>query len=171
MAILAVILISQIISGRCGAPYVPIRRELIKRLLAWGGLSPGDIIYDLGCGDARVLISAVKDFGAKRGIGYEISPWPYLKAGLMLRLAGLADKIQIFRQDFFETNLRDANLVYTYIFPKLLDRLAFKMTEELRPGTKILCPSFPINLTRHGQFKLLKTEKFDKITAYLYQKI
>lgn len=171
MVFLVITLVSQIISGRRGAPYVPIGRKLVWRLLDWGGVTAGDTVYDLGCGDARVLISAVRDFGAKRGIGYEIAPWPYLKAGFMVRVAGLDNKIKIFRKDFFKTDLRDADFVYIYLFPKLVDELATKMAGELPAGAKVLCPSFPIDLVHHPEFKLLKTQKFDKITAYLYQRI
>jgi hypothetical protein len=58
-----------------------------------------------------------------------------------------------------------------YLFPKLVDRLAPKLACELVSGSKILCLSYPIDLTRHKQFKLLKSEKIGKITAYLYERI
>lgn len=168
---LILIFISSLTSSIYGAPFVPIKRRLARRLLAWGGLSASDVVYDLGCGDARVLVSAVKDFGVKKAIGCEIAPWPYLKARFAVWSSGAGDCVTIIRQNFFKADLARASFVYMYLFPKLVDKLALKLAGELRDGAKILCPSFPINLTRHPEFKLLKSEKFSKITAYLYEKI
>jgi len=58
-----------------------------------------------------------------------------------------------------------------YLFPKLVDKLAYKIAGECQVGTKILCPSFPIDIAKHPGFKLLKSEKIGRITAYLYEKI
>lgn len=171
LVFLVLFFISSIISNTHGAPYVPIKRRLAKRLLAWGSVLADDILYDLGCGDARVLISAVKDFGVKKAIGYEVAPWPYLEARFACWFSGTNSRTKIIRRNFFEADLRGASFVYAYLFPKLVDKLASKMAGELQAGTKILCPSFPINLARHPEFKLLKSEKFARITAYLYQKI
>ena len=169
VAVLIIILASGIVSDAHGAPYVPIKRRYARPLLSWAGLSADDIFYDLGCGDGRMLISAVKDFGVKKAVGYEVAPWPYLEARFSLRFFGASDGIQIFRKNFFRADLHDANFVYMYLFPKLVDRLASKLAGELKIGSKILCPSFPIDLVRYPEFKLLKSEKFDKITAYLYE--
>lgn len=161
---------SSIISSLHGAPYVPIKRRHIKSLLSWAGLSADDIFYDLGCGDGRLLISAVKDSGVKGAIGYEVAIWPYLEARFACWNSGVDGRIKIFRRDFLKTDLGEASFIYAYLFPGLINKLASKMAGELRTGTKILCPSFPIDLERHPEFKLLKTGKFDKITAYLYEK-
>ena len=162
------ILISGITSDIYGAPYVPIKKRHVKSLLSWAGLSAGDIFYDLGCGDGRLLISAVKDFGVKRAIGYEVALWPYLEAKFARWFSGAGSRIKIIRGNFFKADLHGATFVYVYLFPKLVDRLASKMAGELLAGTKILCPSFPIDLVVHPEFRLIKSEKFDKITAYLY---
>ena len=181
IAVLVTILVSGIVSNVHGAPFVPIKRQYLRPLLLWAGLSANDIFYDLGCGDARVLISAVKDFGVKKAIGYEVALWPYLNARFNVMSDGFSDKIKILRKDFFfakgrsasggKADLSSAGFVYMYLFPKLVDRLAPKLACELASGSKILCPSFPINLACHPEFKLLKSEKIGKITAYLYQKV
>lgn len=165
------ILISGIASSIYGAPYVPIRKKLVKDLLTFGGLSAGDIFYDLGSGDGRVLISAVKDFGTEKAVGYEVAPWPYLKSKFLIRLAGFGNNIDIKRKNFFKADLSPATFVYAYLFPRLVDRLAGKIAGECQSGTKVLCPSFPIELVNHLEFRLLKSEKIGRITAYLYEKI
>lgn len=121
--------------------------------------------------DARVLISAVKNFGVKKAIGYEIALWPYLEARFAIWSSGIFDRAVVYHQNFFKTDLSNARFVYMYLFPELVDRLAYKLADELKSGGKILCPSFPIDLARHRQFKLLKSEKIGKIIAYLYEKI
>jgi hypothetical protein len=171
VAALILVFVSGLISHFYGAPYVPVKKKAIKDILLFGGLSLNDNFYDLGSGDGRVLISAVRDFGVQKAAGYEISLWPYLKARLLLRRAGLKDRIKIFRRNFFKADLSAATFVYLYLFPKLVDRLAYKLARECRSGAKILCLSFPIDITRHSQFRLLKSEKIGKMMAYLHEKI
>ncbi len=162
------ILISGIVSSIYGAPYVPIRKKLAKDLLFFGELSAGDIFYDLGSGDGRVLISAVKDFGVERAIGYEVALWPYLRSRFLIKRSHLDDRISVRRKNVFKGDLSGASFIYMYLFPKLVDKLAYKIAGECQIGTKILCPSFPINIAEHPKLKLLKSEKIDRITAYLY---
>jgi hypothetical protein len=169
--ILILIFISGFISHIHGAPYVPIRKKLTKALLAFGELSQSDIFYDLGSGDGRVLITAARDFRVKKAIGYEIALWPYLKSNFLTKRLHLNNRVHIYRKDFFEGNLSTASFIYMYLFPKLADKLAFKIANECQPGTKVLCPSFPIDTTRHQEFRLLRNGKIGKITTYLYQKI
>ena len=165
------ILVSGVASSVYGAPYVPIRKKLIEDLLFFGGLLADDIFYDLGSGDGRVLMSAIKNFGVEKAIGYEIAPWPYLESRFLIKHSRLDSRISVCRKNFFKTSLCEASFIYMYLFPGLVDKLAYKIADECRAGTKILCPSFPIDIARHPEFKLLKSENFGKITAYLYQKI
>ncbi len=165
------ILISGVISSIYGAPYVPIRKKLVKDLLFFGELSAGDIFYDLGSGDGRVLISAVKDFGVERAVGYEVALWPYLKSRFLIQRADLGNNIDVKRKNFFGADFSQVAFIYMYLFPGLVDKLAYKIADECQAGTKILCPSFPIDIAKHPKFKLLKSEKTGRITAYLYEKI
>ncbi len=171
LAVLLVIFISGIGSVVHGAPYVPIDKKLVKNLLDFGGVSKNDIFYDLGCGDGRVLLSAISEFGAKETIGYEISLWPYFESKFLLWQARINKSTKVYRRDFFKTDLSNADFVYMYLFPELVNKLALKIAKECSAGTKILCPSFQIQLEQHPEFKLLKSEKIGKITAYLYEKI
>lgn len=161
---------SALASNIYGAPYVPISRKLIGELLAFSSLSASDIFYDLGSGDGRVLI-AVAMSGVGEAIGYEVAPWPYLKSKFSVWRLGLSGKIKVARRSFFKSRLDRATFVYIYLFPELVDKLGVKIETECRSGTRILCPDFPIDLTKHPRFRLIKSQKIDKITAYLYQLI
>lgn len=150
---------------------MPISAELVKKMLVFGGIKSIDVVCDLGCGDGRILISAVNDFNVARAIGYEIAFWPYLMSRYKIRRARLMDKIQIFREDIMKADLRGVSFVYAYLFPQPVDRVADKIERELMVGGKILVPSFPIDIQKHGKIRLIKSEKMGKITAYLYEKI
>jgi len=157
-------------SGLRGAPYVPMRRKLVKQLLAFGDLNSKDILYDLGSGNGQVLIASVRDFHVREAVGYEIAPWPFFLSRWRIKRSGLK-KISLHRQNFLDADLSQATFVYAYLFPKIVDRLAVKLAGELGPGTKVLVPSFPIDLARHPEFLLKKEAKIGNITAYLYEKI
>jgi hypothetical protein len=169
--VFSVFLLSGVVSSIHGAPYVPIASKLVGELLSFGGLSGKDIFYDLGSGDGRVLISAVKNFGVKKAVGCEVSFWPYLESKFALALnTSAADraKLNIKRRDFLSADLSEATFIYMYLFPKLINQLASKIACEVRPGIKILCPSFPIDLTSHPEFQLLKSQKIGRHLVYLY---
>ena len=103
-----------------GAPFVPTHMVQVKRMLDSSRLKKGMRVYDLGCGDARVLVSAVKDFGVKKAIGYEVALWPYLIAKWKIYKSNLDDRIEINKKSFFESDLSGAGFVYAYLFPKLV---------------------------------------------------
>ena len=167
---MCLILISSILSSIHGAPYVPMKGYLVRQLLEFGGLSSADVFYDLGCGDGRVLISAGQDFHMQEAHGYEAAPWSYLKCTYRIRRSGLQN-ITVQRQNFFNIDLSRATFVYLYLFPKIVDRLAYKLEKELKNGTIVLCPSFPIDLNKHSGFKLKKETQIGSVTAYLYETV
>jgi len=170
-ALLILYMISWIQSAHRGAPFVPSRRKHIKELLIFGGIKQSDVVCDLGCGDGRILISATNDFNVAKAIGYEIAFWPYYIACFKIRIRELNNKIIIHRKDIRIANLRGISFVYAYLFPKIVDIIASKIEKELSPGSKVLVPSFPINIREHKKMRLIKSEKIGKITAYLYEKI
>lgn len=162
---------SYLISSAAGAPYVPMYRNHIKKILNFGGLTKDDTFYDLGCGDGRVLICAARDFSVRKSFGFEISPWPYWKAKFSVVLKKLEDKIEISKEDIKNVNLANADFVYMYLFPKLVNKLASKIGHEVRVGTKIVSASFQIDIKDHPAFELIKSEKIGKIMVYLYERV
>ena len=168
---LIIFFISSLVSSFYGSPYVPMTRKKVKSLFLFGALSQNDIFFDLGCGDSRTLITAARDFNVKKAVGYDISLFPYLKSLFSILISRTGKKVTVHRSNFLKADISSATFIYLYLFPKIVDKLAYKLERETNVGTKILSASFPINLNGHPRIKLIKSEKFDKITAYLYEKI
>jgi len=168
MVLVLVSLLSGLISIIFGAPYVPLSKNVIQKILSSSNLSSKDILYDLGCGDGRVLILGLSNFNVLKAIGYEIAPWPYLKTLFLIKYNKL-NKIELFRKNCLKADISQATFIYLYLFPKLVDRIAYKIAREGAPKTKILCAAFPIDVNRHTEFKILKLIKLEGITGYLYE--
>lgn len=168
LMVLAFFYVSGLISLIFGAPYISLSKKSIPKILLFGGLSSSDVFYDLGCGDGRILESGLYDLNVSKAVGYEIAPWPYFKA-LFLSKYKRITKIQLFRKNFLKADISQATFIYLYLFPKLIEKTARKITEEGMPLTKILCIEFPIDINKHTRFKLLKSEKVDNLTLYLYE--
>lgn len=166
--IVLLFLLSEFVSIVSGAPYVPIPKKIVKEILSFGELSPHDILYDLGCGDGRVLISGALNFGVSRAVGYEVALWPYLKTLFLIKYSRLYN-IDIFRQNCLKADINRATFIYLYLFPKLVDRLAYKIVREVGPKTKILCVAFPIDTNQYTEFQLLKSAKLNDLAVYLYE--
>ena len=99
---------------RFEVPYVPTSEETVKRMLEIAEVGPGDMAYDLGCGDGRIPIMAVEEFGAKGAVGYEIRKEIYKAALSRIEHRGLKGKIRLFNEDLFEADLSKATVVTLY---------------------------------------------------------
>lgn len=161
-------LLSEFFSIISGAPYVPLSRRSVPKILAFGGISSSDSLYDLGCGDGRVLISGLRDFNVSKAVGYEIAPWPYLKTLFYVKRNKLKNT-ELFRKNCLKADIGQATFIYLYLFPKLIDKLAYKINSESNPEAKILCVGFPIETRRHPEFNLLKSDKIGGNKVYLYK--
>jgi protein-L-isoaspartate O-methyltransferase len=118
--------------------------EVVAAMLKVARVGKGDVIYDLGSGDGRIVISAVKDFGAARGVGIDIDPERIAEASANARQAGVADRVTFLNQDLFTTNFSEATVVTLYLLPSLNLRLRPKLLSDLRPGTRIVSHAFDI---------------------------
>ena len=164
-------LVSSIRSDTAGAPFVGMKREFIADILKFGELAENDVFYDLGCGDGRVLLSAVRDFGVRKAIGYEIAGWPYWQAKIALWRSGTKGKVQLRHANFFKANLSEATFFYLYLSSKSVDRFAFKIGVENKPGKKILCPMYEIDVKKHPKFQLIKSGNIRGMSIFLYTKM
>ena len=90
-----------------GAPWVPTSRALVHNMLTIAEVEPGDVVYDLGCGDGRVIITAARRFGAQ-AVGIEIDPLRYVWCQLLITLLRLRKRVKVFFGDFFSQDLSDA---------------------------------------------------------------
>jgi len=125
------------------APYVPIKSDVLKRMLDMVSPAANTIWIDLGSGDGRVLIEAVKKFNV-RGIGIERIFIFRLYSRLKIFIAGLSKKIKIKSGDLFEKDLSSADIVSFYLLPKTNEKIVEKLKKELKPETRILYHRFPV---------------------------
>ncbi len=138
--------------------YLPTPREAVTAMLTLANVGPGDIVYDLGSGDGRILIAAVSEFGAARGVGVDIDPAMILEAKDNADRAKVADRVRFVNQDLFDTDLHEATVVTLYLLPWLNRKLIAKLKAELKPGSRIVAYRFDMGdwkadqtLTVNGQ--------------------
>jgi SAM-dependent methyltransferase len=125
------------------APYIQTPWQVVNEMLRLAALRPGDLLYDLGCGDGRIVIAAARDHGA-RGVGIDIDPLRIQEANAGARRAGVADRVRFSQQDLFQTDFRDASVVALYLYPELNARLKPKLQAELRPGSRVVSHQFSV---------------------------
>jgi len=129
--------------GILAAPYVPSRKRDLKRVFEIGGVKKGDLVYDLGCGDGRILIYGAQHHGI-RGRGVELAACPYLFAVVKVWLKGLRGRVKIIYGSFFKTDLREADVVVTYLLPRAMQKLKPKFEKELKKGAKVVALGFEV---------------------------
>lgn len=123
-------------------PYVPTPPEVVERMLKLGKAKKGDVHYDLGCGDGRIVITAVQKFGAVRGTGYDIDPERIKEANENAENAGVTDKVKFILGNLFDADFRDATLVTLYLLPEVNMRLRPKLLKDLTVGSRIVSHQF-----------------------------
>lgn len=121
--------------------FVPTPEQVVMEMLRMAKVTKEDIIYDLGCGDGRIVINAAKAFGA-RGIGIDIDPERIKESTENALKAGVADRVKFLQQDLFTTDLREATIVFLYLLSELNERLRPKLLRELRPGARVISHEF-----------------------------
>jgi len=120
--------------------YVPTPEPVVQAMLKLAKPGPQDLIFDLGCGDGRIVIAAAKQYGA-RGVCVDIDPQRIAEARENARRAGVAGRIQIVQGDLFELDLGTATVITLYLLPELNLMLRPKL-EKLRPGTRVVSHAF-----------------------------
>ena len=126
------------------APYVATPPEVVDRLLALAELTPGDRLYDLGCGDGRIVIEAARQYGSS-GIGIDIEPHWIDVANAAAATAGVAELASFRLQDALDVELADATVIVLYLVPWSMQKLATLIAQRARPGTRIISHSFAID--------------------------
>lgn len=121
--------------------YVPTPEAVVDAMLQLAKVTKNDVIYDLGCGDGRIPVTAAKKFGA-RGVGIDIDPARIKEANENVQKNGVGDKVKILQADLFETDLSDATVVTLYLLPSLNQKLLPKLMKELKPGTRVVSHAF-----------------------------
>jgi ribosomal protein L11 methylase PrmA len=117
---------------------VPTPPEVVEAMLKLGNAHAGDIHYDLGCGDGRIVVMAVQKFGAARGTGYDIDPERIKEANENAKQAGVTNKAKFIIGNLFEADFRDASLVTLYLLPEVNRKLRPKLLKDLKVGSRIV---------------------------------
>jgi tRNA G10 N-methylase Trm11 len=117
--------------------YEPTSPDVVQVMFRLANVNTGEVVYDLGCGDGRIVITAVREFGA-RGVCVDIDPQRIAESRENARAAGVTENIRFLNQDLFETDVSDASVVMLFLSPELNLRLRPKLLRELNPATRIV---------------------------------
>lgn len=142
--------------------FVPTPQEVVDAMLKLADVHKGDVVYDLGCGDGRIVATAAKRYGV-RGVGIDINPERIAEAKETIRQAGVGNLVALRNEDLFETDIKDASVVTLYLLTSLNLKLRPKLWSDLKPGTRIVSQTFDM-----GDWKPEKTETFAGHTIYLW---
>jgi SAM-dependent methyltransferase len=164
MALVALIILS------CGGPgrgeqkqpdveFVPTPHEVVAEMLKTAQVTRGDFVYDLGCGDGRIVIAAAKEFGA-RGVGVDIDPKLIKVCEKNALKEGVADRVKFILGDLFELDLREATVVALYLTQELNVKLRPKLFRELKPGSRIVSHDFDMGDWKPDQTRLMLGVQF-----------
>ncbi len=124
-------------------PYVPTPWVIVDEMLKLADIRADDVVYDLGSGDGRLVITAAKRFKA-RGVGVELQPELVELANAGAKKEGVADRVKFIQGDLFETDIREASVVTLYLLPRFVTRLVPRFLAEMRPGTRIVSHDYPL---------------------------
>jgi hypothetical protein len=122
-------------------PYVPTPPEVVEQMLQVANVTGDDVLYDLGSGDGRIVITAAQKFGT-RGVGVDLDPQRVQEANQNAKEAGVGDRVEFRQQDLFETDFSNATVVTLYLLPEVNLKLRPKLLAELKPGTRIVSHQF-----------------------------
>jgi len=125
------------------APYVATPLDVVERMLTLARVGPDDLVYDLGCGDGRVVIMAAQKFGA-RGVGVDIEPTLIEQAIANAKSADVANRVTFRVQDALTVDVSPATVVTLYLLASANARLRPTLMQQLRPGSRIVSHNFPI---------------------------
>jgi membrane-associated phospholipid phosphatase len=125
--------------------YVPTPQGVVDAMLKMAHVTDKDVVYDLGCGDGRIPITAAKTYGA-RGVGIDIDPRRSAEATENAKAAGVTDKVRFLTQDLFESDIHEATVVTLYLLPSLNEKLMPKLKRELKPGTRVVSHAFDMGI-------------------------
>ena len=137
--------------------------EIVKKMLELAQVGPEDIVYDLGCGDARILIMAVKEYGAKKAVGYEINQYLYEKSMQDVQSQNLQDKITLIKDDLINADLSEASVITLFLSMAANEYLGPKLEKEAKPLTRIVSYFHPMT-----KWQANKTKGSVEDRLYLY---
>jgi len=142
-------------------PFVPTPQEVVDKMVELAGVKKGDVVYDLGSGDGRIVISAARK-GAK-AVGFEIDGDLVKQSRDNIRKAGVQEQAEIRQQDILTVDLSPASVVTMYLLPDVNMKLRPNVLNQLKPGSRVVSHAFDM-----GDWKPDRTERVDGRTVYLW---
>jgi ubiquinone/menaquinone biosynthesis C-methylase UbiE len=150
------------------APFVASPPNVVERMLELAELKPGETLYDLGCGDARIVMLAAQKFGAK-AVGVELDDGRYKDCTNRVKDSKLEDKVRIVHGNALDVNMSDADVVTLYLLTSANERLRPNLERDLRPGARVVSHDFSM-----PGWKPLRTEEIRETwgshTIYVYKR-
>jgi SAM-dependent methyltransferase len=122
-------------------PYVPTTEPAVEEMLKLAKVTKSDIVYDLGCGDGRIVIAAAKKYGA-RGVGIDINPVRISEAKENAKRAGVEHLVRFEENDLFKADIHEATVVSLFLLPNINLKLRPKLLQDLKPGTRVVSNTF-----------------------------
>jgi ubiquinone/menaquinone biosynthesis C-methylase UbiE len=142
-------------------PFVPTPEAVVDKMLEVAKVGPDDVVYDLGCGDGRIVIAAAKK-GA-RAVGIDIDPERIREARANARQAGVEKRVAFRQGDLFKADIKDATVVTLYLLSGVNQRLRPKLLSELKPGTRVVSHAFDM-----GDWKPVSEHQVGSSTIYYW---
>src|SRR5918995_381324 len=134
-------------------PYVPTPPEVVERMLELAQVKKGDVLYDLGSGDGRIVVTAAKKYGV-RAIGFEIDPERIKESQENIRKAGVGNLVEIRQQDIRTVDLSQASVLTMYLLPEVNLMIRPNIWKQMKPGSRVVSHDFDM-----ADWKPLKTEQ------------
>jgi ribosomal protein L11 methylase PrmA len=154
--------IAQQVQPKLDVPYVPTPTAVVEAMLKVAKVGKNDILYDLGSGDGRIVITAARNFGT-RGVGIDIDPERVREANANAKTAGVTNRVRFMQQDIFQTDFREATVVSLYLLPDINLKLRPQLFKQLKPGTRVVSHAFSM-----GDWKPDKTLNVDGRDIYFW---
>ncbi|AFY43505.1 cyclopropane-fatty-acyl-phospholipid synthase family protein [Nostoc sp. PCC 7107] len=142
-------------------PYVPTPQPVVDAMLQVAKVGKNDVLYDLGSGDGRIVVTAAQKYGT-RGVGIDINPERIQEANANAQKAGVTDRVKFRQQDLFQTDLSEATVITLYLLPEVNQKLRPELL-KLKPGTRIVSHAFDM-----GDWKPQQTLQVDGKTIYYW---
>jgi SAM-dependent methyltransferase len=143
--------------------FVPTPNEVVEKMLEMAKVTAKDVVYDLGCGDGRIVITAAQKFGC-RSVGIDIDPKRIQEATANAKAAKVTDKVKFVEADLFESDISEATVVTLYLLTRLNEKLKPKLLKDLKPGTRVVSHAFDM-----GDWKPEATASVNATTVYLWR--
>src|SRR3954447_24666716 len=122
-------------------PYVPTTERAVEEMLKLANVTKSDVVYDLGCGDGRIVITAAKKYGA-HGVGIDINPERIKEARANAKKAGVEDLVRFEENDLFVADIKPATVVTLFLLPQVNLKLKPKLLSDLKAGTRVVSNTF-----------------------------